>query len=67
LLDFVKKKEMAYHEIHTSGHADRRSLQKIVDKLNPKSVIPIHTENREGYKIITDNVINIEDDKEVLL
>jgi len=50
LLDFVKKKEMAYHEIHTSGHADRRSLQKIVDKLKPKTIIPIHTENPEGYK-----------------
>ncbi len=67
LLDFVKKKEMTCHEIHTSCHAERLSLHKIVNKLKPKSVIPIHTENPEGYKIITYNVINIEDDKKVLL
>lgn len=64
LLDFVKKKEMACHEIHTSGHADRQSLQKIVDKLRPKAIIPIHTENPKGYKEFGVPVRRLQDGEE---
>lgn len=65
LLDFVKKKGMTCHEIHTSGHADRQSLQKIVDRLKPKAVVPIHTENPEKYEVFGVPVRRLEDGVEV--
>jgi len=64
LLEFVEKKGMTCHEIHTSGHADRQSLQKIVNKLKPKAIIPIHTENPEGYKEFGVPVRRLQDGEE---
>ena len=37
-------------DIHTSGHADVASLQKIVEHVQPKCIVPIHTEMPENYK-----------------
>ena len=37
-------------DIHTSGHADVASLQKIVEHVQPKCIVPIHTEMPEKYK-----------------
>ena len=37
-------------DIHISGHADVESLQKIVVHVQPKKIIPIHTELPEKYK-----------------
>jgi ribonuclease J len=50
LLRFVKDKKMSCHEIHTSGHADKKSLKEIEARLDPALVTPIHTQNPEGYK-----------------
>ena len=36
--------------IHTSGHADIATLQRLVKALNPKKLIPIHTEAPEKYE-----------------
>ncbi|MDX1608210.1 MAG: ribonuclease J [Candidatus Spechtbacterales bacterium] len=33
---------MAFEELHISGHAPRDDLQEIVDRLNPKKLMPIH-------------------------
>jgi len=35
--------------IHTSGHAYVEHLQAFVDKINPKNIIPIHTEQKGKY------------------
>lgn len=35
--------------IHTSGHADRGGLLRIVAQVNPLHIIPIHTETPEEY------------------
>jgi ribonuclease J len=64
LLEFTEKKGMRSHEIHTSGHADRQSLQKIVDSLKPKALVPIHTENQEGYECFGAPVYMLEDGEE---
>jgi ribonuclease J len=40
------------HDIHTSGHADVASLQKIVEHVQPKCIVPIHTEMPETYKTL---------------
>ncbi|MBQ8467375.1 MAG: MBL fold metallo-hydrolase [Prevotella sp.] len=31
-------------DIHTSGHADRKTIKKVIDTINPKEVICIHKE-----------------------
>ena len=36
-------------DIHTSGHADVASLQKIVEHIQPKTIIPIHTAHSESF------------------
>ena len=35
--------------LHTSGHTDMGSLFKFFDALNPKSIIPIHTDNPRRF------------------
>ncbi|MCR5191399.1 MAG: MBL fold metallo-hydrolase [Bacteroidales bacterium] len=51
-------------DIHTSGHADVASLRKIVDHVNPKGIIPIHTELPGKYETMFPNytIINITDE-----
>jgi ribonuclease J len=38
--------------LHTSGHADKVTIQKLIAKVKPKQIIPIHTENAEWFKDI---------------
>lgn len=51
-------------DIHTSGHADVVSLRKIVDHVNPKGIIPIHTELPGKYATMFPNytIINATDE-----
>ena len=53
---------MDHIQIHASGHANREDLIQIINKIKPKTVIPIHTDNprefkkllqSEGYQVIT--------------
>ena len=43
LFEHLQKYSIPEMEIHTSGHADVRSLQRIVEHVKPKCLIPIHT------------------------
>ena len=64
--DFLK--EFEYKELHTSGHADISALKIVLEKTNPKKIIPIHTENPEGFKeIYNNNVLILPNDKEVII
>ncbi|MFA5769169.1 MAG: MBL fold metallo-hydrolase, partial [Bacteroidales bacterium] len=42
-------------DIHTSGHADVNGLKRIVEHVQPKGIIPIHTENAKLFSKITGN------------
>ena len=35
--------------LHTSGHADIATIQKLIAKVNPNEIIPVHTENPEWF------------------
>ena len=35
--------------IHTSGHADSKAMKQIVNALQPKHIVPIHTFNGNEY------------------
>ena len=43
--------------LHTSGHADENTLKRLIESVNPKVLIPIHTENAERFRKIAPNVI----------
>lgn len=46
---------------HTSGHAVVEDLQKFAKALNPKTLIPIHTEYGYKYREHFSNVVEIQD------
>lgn len=52
------KNNVIYH--HNSGHSDKEDLKKIVDKIKPKKIVPIHTTNAEEFTKWDYNVQNIE-------
>lgn len=48
--------------LHTSGHAYIEDLQKFVETVQPKNIIPIHTECRDEYKnLFNANIIESDD------
>lgn len=51
-IDTLVSKGMTEKSIHTSGHADRYALKRMVEVLKPKTLIPIHTFERNEYKNI---------------
>ena len=53
-------------DIHTSGHADVESLQEIVEHIQPKTIIPIHTEHSESFSSLFPNNSVMEVADEVL-
>lgn len=59
----MKEYEEFIEDIHTSGHADKQSLIKFVNTINPKTIIPIHTECKNDYeKIFNKNVLVLSKD-----
>ncbi|MDR1027339.1 MAG: MBL fold metallo-hydrolase [Rickettsiales bacterium] len=56
LREFLDKYKIGMSFIHTSGHADIPTLKKLVEALNPKQVIPIHTFEAEKYPDLFPNV-----------
>ena len=42
----------AVKDIHSSGHADTQSLQRIAQFVNPKTIIPIHTDSPSSFSAI---------------
>jgi len=50
--------------VHTSGHADMESLKIIADFINPKEIIPIHTQKKESFNTIFQQRIRVLEDNE---
>lgn len=50
-----------YHYTHTSGHATVEDLQKFATALNPKELVPIHTEHADAYIMHFHNVKIVKD------
>ena len=56
-LDWMTSNGVKIHILHTSGHADSITIDKIIETTAPKAIIPIHTENSAWflkYKTTTD-------------
>ena len=52
---------------HTSGHAPLKDLQELAEALNPKMLIPIHTEDAEGFRSHFENVTTLKDGETFVL
>ena len=46
---------------HTSGHAPVADLQKLAAALNPRKLVPIHTERGEDFSQLFANVVTLND------
>jgi len=51
--------------IHSSGHADVPTLQRLVAALNPGKIVPVHTEHPEAYERLfpKQEILKIQDAK----
>ena len=49
-LKFMEEKGVKIISLHTSGHADKKDFDNLIKKVEPKIIIPVHTENSEWFK-----------------
>lgn len=49
-LEFMDFKGVKLQVLHTSGHADACTIDRIIKKVKPNMIIPIHTENTEWFQ-----------------
>ena len=49
-LEFMEEKGVKTISLHTSGHADEKDFDKLIKKIEPEIIIPVHTENSEWFK-----------------
>ena len=47
--NWAKEHCAAVKDIHSSGHADTKSLQRIVEHIRPQTIIPIHTDSPSSF------------------
>ncbi|MFC1580073.1 MBL fold metallo-hydrolase [Thermodesulfobacteriota bacterium] len=50
LREYLEEKQVRIEYLHTSGHASLSDLKKMVDALNPETIVPIHSFHPEEYK-----------------
>ncbi|MFH1307105.1 MAG: MBL fold metallo-hydrolase [Candidatus Micrarchaeota archaeon] len=57
LENWLKHFDIKMHKAHCSGHADKKGIIEVIKKINPKILIPVHTQNAEEFKKFHKNVI----------
>ncbi len=57
LMDYLTSRNFTMHTIHTSGHADTGTLKRMVEAIQPKYIVPIHTFEGDRYKEIFEEPI----------
>lgn len=61
-INYLETRNFTVHKIHTSGHADTSTLKQMVNSINPKIIVPIHTFSANIYnKIFTSQVLELND------
>jgi ribonuclease J len=59
--------KMRFHQLHASGHMKREQLEDLINRIQPKKVFPVHTENQQLFKEHCRNIQTIEYGKEYVL
>ena len=63
-VDYLTNRKFTLHKIHTSGHADTKTLKKMVEAIKPKNIVPIHTFEGNKYKdIFNEPVVELNDEE----
>jgi len=52
--------KMRFHQLHASGHMNRKQITSLIDYIKPKKVFPIHTENQHLFKKLPQTVQTVE-------
>lgn len=65
--NYCAKNGIKIKQVHTSGHATVDDLQVFAEVLRPKTLIPIHTFEREKYSSLFKNVRVLNDGEEFIL
>ena len=55
-ISFIQGKGVKVISLHTSGHADSNTIDALIKKVQPSTIMPVHTENSnwfERYEDIT--------------
>lgn len=55
-LSECKKMGLKVVALHTSGHADENTLKRLIETVNPKLLVPVHTENADKFREIVPNI-----------
>ena len=63
MMNWMKHFDISFHKAHCSGHAAPQDIKDMVRKINPDTLIPIHTLNPQAFKEFHDNVIIPEKEK----
>ncbi len=64
-LEFMRSKGVSIINLHTSGHADAETIDKLVVDVNPSIIIPVHTKNAAWFERYSD--IRIVNDTEYIV
>ncbi len=59
--EYLSKQGFEIVSFHTSGHASVSDIRKVIDKLRPKKIAPIHTMVPEGFKDLEGDMIFLDD------
>jgi ribonuclease J len=54
--NWLKRYDVKLHKAHCSGHAAAADIEKMVKRINPDMLIPIHTQNSEEFRRIQNKV-----------
>ena len=63
----IKTNKLEIISLHTSGHADIKTIKDFVRDLNPVKIIPVHTETPGKYQEIFGDIVSLVDDKMKIL
>ncbi|MEA1980733.1 MAG: MBL fold metallo-hydrolase [candidate division Zixibacteria bacterium] len=65
LREFADNKKMNFSKIHTSGHADIESLKIFINKIQPRIIVPIHTNSPEKFTTFGENIKILSDGEQL--
>jgi ribonuclease J len=65
-LDFIAGKGMPVADIHTSGSANAVGLKRMVEAVQPKHLVPIHTEGGQYAELFAGTDVRAAHDRETI-
>ena len=60
--NWLNRYKLPYRYVHCSGHANRSQLQEIIENVNPRTLIPIHTEYPDLFAEFHNNLLKPQKD-----